>query len=118
MPSYNADLAKFAGFNAQVVGISPDSPYSHIAWQKKEIGRMNYPLLCDFWPHGGVADSYGILRREGPPLGGISERAVFIVDKEGKIAFSKVYELGQQPPNQDLFEVLQKMSGSERVVSG
>jgi peroxiredoxin len=118
MPAYNADLAKFASFNVQVVGISPDSPYSHIAWQKKDIGRMNYPLLCDFWPHGGVADQYGILRREGPPLAGISERAIFIVDKEGKIAFSKIYELGQQPPNEDLLEALDRMSDKGVEASG
>lgn len=107
MPAYNADLAKFVELDAQVVGISPDSPYSHIAWQKKEIGRMEYPLLCDFWPHCGVADTYGVLRRQAPPLAGISERAIFIVDKEGRIAFSKVYDLGTQPPNEDLFAALQ-----------
>lgn len=112
MPAYNADIAKFAELDAQVVGISPDSPYSHIAWQKKEIGRMDYPLLCDFWPHAGVADTYGVLRREAPPLAGISERAIFIVDKEGRIAFSKVYDLGTQPPNEDLFSALQGMQVS------
>lgn len=109
MPAYEADAAKFAELDAQVVGISPDSPYSHIAWQKKEIGRVNYPLLSDFWPHGGVADAYGVLRREGPPLAGISERAIFIVDRDGRIAWSKVYELGQQPPNEDLFVALRRM---------
>jgi peroxiredoxin len=109
MPAYQADLARFAELDAQVVGISPDSPYSHIAWQKKEIGRLDYLLLSDFWPHGNVADSYGVLRREGPPLPGISERAIFIVDKEGKIAFAHVYDLGQQPPNEDLLESLRKL---------
>jgi peroxiredoxin len=114
MPAYEADSAQFAELDAQVVGISPDSPYSHIAWQKKEIGRVNYPLLCDFWPHGGVADQYGVLRRQAPPLAGISERAIFIVDKEGKVAWSKVYELGQQPPNEDLFVALRRMRELEQ----
>ncbi len=109
MPAYNADLAKFAALNAQVLGISPDSPYCHIAWQEKGIGKMDYPLLSDFWPHCAVAEKYGVLRREGPPLGGIPERCVFIVDTEGRIAFSKVYELGQQPPNKELFEALAKI---------
>jgi len=109
MPAYQADQARFAELDAQVVGISPDSPYSHIAWQKKDVGRLDYPLLCDFWPHGAVADAYGVLRREAPPLAGISERAIFIVDRDGKIAFSKLYDLGQQPPNEDLFEALRKM---------
>ncbi len=115
MPAYNADLAKFAELNAQVLGISPDSPYCHIAWQEKGIGKMDYPLLSDFWPHCGMAEKYGVLRRQGPPLGGITDRAIFIVDTEGKIAFSKVYELGQQPPNQDLFDALANMRSKGAV---
>src|SRR5512142_327216 len=110
MPAYQADLPQFAGLDAQVVGISPDSPFCHIAWQKKEIGMLEYPLLCDFWPHGGVAAQYGVLR-EGPPLPGISERAVYIVDKAGKIAFVKVYRLDEQPPNDELFEALRRLNG-------
>lgn len=108
MPAYNADYDKFAGFDAQVVGISMDSIYSHIAWQEKEIGKLRYPLACDFYPHGAVAQKYKVLR-EGPPVPGISERAIFIVDKQGKIAFTKIYELGEQPPNEDCFAVLRKL---------
>jgi peroxiredoxin len=113
MPAYQADLAKFAELDAQVVGISPDSPYSHIAWQKKDLGRLDYPLLSDFWPHGAVADAYGTLRREGPPLAGISERAIFLIDKDGRIAWCKVYELGQQPPNEDVLNALRKIKQFE-----
>lgn len=108
MPAYNADLDKFAGFDAQVLGISVDSIPSHIAWQSKSVGKMNYPLCSDFFPHGDTAKKYGILR-EGDPIPGINERAVFIVDKQGKIAFAKVYDLGQQPDNEDCFEVLRKL---------
>jgi len=108
MPALNSVLEKFAGYNAQVVGISIDSIFSHIAWQEKLIGILRYPLASDFYPHGGVAKAYGILR-EGPPLPGISERAVFIVDKQGKIAFAKVYELGEEPPHEDYFEVLRTL---------
>ena len=108
MPAYNADLEKFAGFDAQVVGVSVDSIPSHIAWQQKAIGKLDYPLASDFYPHGEVAKKFGILR-EGDPIPGINERAVFIVDKKGKIAFAKVYELGQQPDNEDCFEVLRKL---------
>ncbi len=109
MPAYNADLDKFAGFDAQVVGISADSIFSHIAWQKRDIGMLNYPLASDFYPHGAVAKQFGVLR-ESDPLAGISERAVFIVDKQGKIAMAKQYELGQQPDNEDAFEVLRKLA--------
>jgi alkyl hydroperoxide reductase subunit AhpC len=108
MPAYNADLDRFAGFDAQVVGMSVDSVYSHIAWQKKDIGMMNYPLCADFYPHGEVAKKYGVLR-EGEPAPGINERAIFIVDMEGKIAFSKVYRLDEQPPNAELFEALKEL---------
>jgi peroxiredoxin len=69
---------------------------------------LDFPLISDFFPHGQTAKDYGILR-EGDPIPGINERAVFIVDKEGKIAFAKVYELGEQPDNEDAFEVLRKL---------
>ncbi len=108
MPAYDADADKFAGFNAQVVGISVDSIFSHIAWQEKSVGKLNYPLCSDFYPHGKVAKTYGVLR-EGPPIPGINDRAIFIMDKQGKIVFSKVYELGEQPENEEAFEVLKKL---------
>jgi peroxiredoxin len=108
MPAYNADLEKFAGFDAQVVGISVDSIPSHIAWQKKDIGTLNYPLASDFYPHGEVAKKFGVLRA-GDPIPGINERAVFVIDKQGKIVFAKVYPLDKQPDNEDCFEVLRKL---------
>ena len=108
MPAYNADLEKFAGFDAQVVGISVDSIPSHIAWQKKDIGMLNYPLCSDFYPHGDVAKKFEVLR-SGDPIPGINERSVFIVDKGGKIVFAKVYALDKQPDNEDCFEVLRKL---------
>lgn len=111
MPAYQADLAKFAALDAQVVGISMDSIYCHIAWQEKEIGKLEYPLLSDFYPHGAVARKYEVLR-EGAPVPGISERAIFVVDKQGKITFAKVYELGEQPPNEEVLAVLRKMNAN------
>jgi alkyl hydroperoxide reductase subunit AhpC len=108
MPAYNADLDKFAGFDAQVVGISVDSIPSHIAWQKKDIGMLKYPLASDFYPHGSVAEKFGVLR-QGDPIPGINERSVFIIDKGGKIVFSKIYPLDQQPDNEECFEVLRKL---------
>lgn len=108
MPAYNADLDRFAGFDAQVMGMSVDSIYSHIAWQKKEIGMMNYPLCADFYPHGEVARKFDVLR-EGEPVPGINERAIFVVDKEGIIVFAKLYRLDEQPENEELFEVLRNL---------
>jgi alkyl hydroperoxide reductase subunit AhpC len=111
MPAYNADHDAFAGLDAQVVGISVDSIYSHIAWQEKEIGLLKYPLVSDFYPHGAVGQQYDVMR-EGPPIPGITERAVFVVDKAGTIAFSKVYELGEQPPNEECLAVLRGLQGA------
>ena len=108
MPAYNADQEKFAGLDAQVVGISCDSQFCHIGWQEEDIGLMKYPLCSDFYPHGAVIQKYGLLR-EGPPLPGISERAIFVVDKKGKIAFAKIYELGEQPPNEEALVALRKL---------
>ena len=108
MPAYNADLEKFAGFDAQVVGMSVDSIPSHIAWQKKDIGMLNYPLASDFYPHGATAKKFGVLR-EGDPIPGINERAVFVIDKQGTIVFAKVYPLDKQPDNEDCFDVLRKL---------
>lgn len=109
MSAYSSYLPKFAEHDAQVVGISPDSIYSHLAWQEKSIGWQDYPLASDYWPHAGVAQQYGILRL-GEPLPGINERAVFIVDKQGKIIFARVYELGREPDYEELVAALAKQS--------
>lgn len=108
MSAYSRDIKKFAEANAQVVGISTDSHYSHLAWQEKSIGWQEFPLACDYWPHAGVAQKYGILR-EGAPLPGINERAVFIVDKQGNIVYSRVYELSQEPDNEECLQVLRTL---------
>lgn len=67
-------------------------------------------MCSDFYPPGAVAQAYGILR-QGPPLPGISERAVFVVDKSGAIIFAKVYRLDETPNNEELLGVLRKVSG-------
>ena len=82
MPAYEADLERFAGYHAQVLGISVDSVPCNTAWAKS-LGGLSYDLLSDFHPKGEVAKAYGAYRAND----GISERALFIVDKEGKLAF-------------------------------
>lgn len=103
MPAYNADLAKFEGYDAQVLGVSIDSVHTNSAWAKS-LGGLDYPLLSDFWPHGAVAEKYGVLRPEGQ-----AERAIFIIDKEGKIVYIDVHDISKQPDNEDLFEVLRQL---------
>jgi alkyl hydroperoxide reductase subunit AhpC len=104
MPSYEADTERFAGYDAQVLGISVDSIPSHVAWAKS-LGGINYPLLADFHPKGEVAKSYGAWR----DADGIAERALFIVDKEGKLAYIDIHDISDQPDNEDLFDVLRKL---------
>ena len=108
MPAFEADKARFAERNAQVVGISADSIPSHIAWQKHAIGKLSYPLCSDFYPHAAVIQRYGLLR-EGPPVPGISNRAVVIVDKEGKVRWKKVYELPTAPDNAEILKALESL---------
>jgi len=109
VPALNSEREKFAALDAQVLDISVDSVYSHKAWQKFEIGNIQLPMCSDFFPHGEVTKAFGVMR-EGAPLAGISERAVFIVDKSGKIVFAKVYPLDQTPKNEELLEALRKTS--------
>lgn len=108
MSAYGKYLARFAEHDAQVVGISPDSIYSHLAWQEKSIDWLEYPLASDYWPHGATAQKFGILRL-GEPLPGINERAIFIVDKKGKITFARIYELGQEPDYEEVVTELGKL---------
>lgn len=108
MSAYERDLAQFADLDAQVLGISVDSVYSHVAWQEHATGRLSFPLACDFYPHGAVAESYGVFR-PGPPIPGINDRAVFLVDKQGAIAFAELYDLGGLPDNDKALNILRKL---------
>src|SRR4051795_10926874 len=104
MPAYEADKERFAGYDAQVLGISVDSVPSHVAWAKS-LGGITYDLLADFHPKGEVAKKYGVYREDA----GFSNRAIFIVDKEGKIAYIDHHELLDVPNNQELFDVLDRL---------
>jgi alkyl hydroperoxide reductase subunit AhpC len=103
MPSYEDDLSKFEELDTQVLGISVDSIPSHEAWQKS-IGGISYPLCSDFYPHGAVAEKYGVLRSEG-----YNERSLFVIDKEGIIRFIDVHPIDKQPDNEEIFDVLRKL---------
>jgi peroxiredoxin len=104
MPAYEADLERFKGYDAQVLGISVDSVPCNTAWAKS-LGALTYDLLSDFEPKGEVARAFGAYRAAD----GISERAIFIVDKEGKIAYKDIHDIADQPDNEDLFDVLRNL---------
>ncbi len=103
MPAYEADLAKFGALDAQVLGISVDHVPCLKAWANS-LGTINYPLLSDFWPHGEVAKAYGVLRDDG-----YTERALFLIDKQGIIRYIDVHDIADQPDNQQLLALLRKL---------
>ena len=109
MPELDARRKEFEALNAQVLDISVDSIPSHIAWRREEVGPIEVPLCADFYPHAEVTKKFGILR-EGPPVAGISERAAFVVDKNGKIAFAKVYPIDQLPNIEELLGALRGLA--------
>jgi len=73
------------------------------AWAESLTG-ISYPLLSDFYPHGKVAQSFGVLRSDGR-----SERALFIIDKQGMIRYVDVHDIDHQPDNEVLFAELEKL---------
>ncbi len=102
MPSYEADLSRFESHDTHVLGISVDSVPCNTAWAKS-LGGISYDLLSDFEPKGEVARKYGAYRPEG-----YSERALFVIDKEGRIIYKDIHDISQQPDNEEIFEVLRK----------
>jgi peroxiredoxin len=103
LPSYQANLARFERYDAQVVGISIDSTHCNAAWART-LGELSFPLLSDFYPHGRVAEDYGVLRPEG-----MAERAIFIIDKAGVVRYIDVHDIAEQPDEEQIFEELAKL---------
>ncbi len=64
-----------------------------------------FPVLSDFWPHGKVADTYGVLRPEG-----MTERAIFIIDKKGIIRYIDVHDINKRPPLEVIIIELEKLN--------
>jgi peroxiredoxin len=81
----------FEARGAQLLGIAVDSFWSHIAF--KESRNLNFPLLADFNPKGEVARSYGVYRDDD----GITERALFVLDKDHTVAWSYLSPLSISP---------------------
>ncbi len=103
MPSYEAELERFNNYDTQVIGVSVDSHYTLRAWAKQY--QMTFPLLSDFYPHAAVAQKYGVVHELG-----MSERALFVIDKEGKIRWIHVHRpTTEVPDNEELFDVLRKL---------
>jgi alkyl hydroperoxide reductase subunit AhpC len=104
IPSYEAQRAEFEGTNSQVLALSCDPVQSKQAWGKS-LGGISYPLVADYWPHGAVAQQYGVFNEKlGRP-----DRTIFVVDKQGIIRWAKVYDSGIQPDNGELLAELRKL---------
>jgi peroxiredoxin len=104
LSGYESDLARFETAGAAVLGVSIDAQPAKAAWAKS-LGPISYDLLSDFHPHGEVAQKYGVFR----PREGFSERAIFLIDREGRIAWSKVYGIPEQPKNDEVFAALDRL---------
>ena len=103
MQTYQKVQDRFAALDTEVLGISIDAGPSKKAWADA-LGGISFDLLSDFHPHGAVASAYGVFRADG-----ISNRAVYVIDKEGKIAWAKKYDIPEQPDVEELFQVLQTL---------
>ena len=92
----------FESRGAVALGMSVDTVPSKKAWAE-DMGVENTQLLADFWPHGQMAENYGILREEG-----FSERAVFVLDAEGVVQWKKVYPIGDQPDVDEILKAVEQ----------
>ena len=103
MRALDANRDKFASLNTVALGMSVDPQPAKAAWAKV-LCLKDTRLLSDFWPHGKVAQDYGLFREEQ----GFSERANVLIDEAGKVIWIKIYEIPELP---DIEEVLAKVRG-------
>jgi peroxiredoxin (alkyl hydroperoxide reductase subunit C) len=102
-PGYNIAKDIFNQYDAILLGITVDNIPTLFAWTN-QMGQLWFPVLSDFWPHGAVAKRYGVLRSNG-----VSERALFVIDKTGIIRYIDVHDINKRPPLEDLAVALEKL---------
>jgi peroxiredoxin (alkyl hydroperoxide reductase subunit C) len=103
-PGYNIVKDIFDQNEAILLGITVDNIPTLFAWTN-QMGKLWFPVLSDFWPHGAVAKKYGVLRSNG-----VSERALFVIDKKGIIRYIDVHDINKRPPLEDLVSQLEKLN--------
>ncbi|MBN1558242.1 MAG: peroxiredoxin [Lentisphaerae bacterium] len=101
-PGYHIARPLFEQRDAVVLGLTTDNIPSLYAWVHAMDGLW-FNVLSDFWPHGKVADTYGVLRSDGT-----CERALFVVDKAGIIRYIDVHDINRRPPLDDLIRALDR----------
>ena len=89
------DLSSFQNDNVELLAVSCDSMFTQRVFAEKE--GYNFPVLADFWPHGAVAQAYGIFDEAR----GCALRGTFVIDKEGIVRWSVVNGLGDARSNDD-----------------
>jgi peroxiredoxin len=104
---YQAERDSLQGLNVETVGICVDSIMNTTAWER-EIGPFDFPLCSDFWPHGAVAEKYGVLQQAGP-LAGAATRASFLVDTNGVILVRNLYGRKEVPDLKQTLESLRRI---------
>ncbi len=102
-PGYNIAKDIFDEHDAVLLGITVDNVPTLYAWTQ-QMGELWFPVLSDFWPHGAVSKSYGVLRADGT-----SERALFIIDKQGIIRYIDVHDINVMPRLEDLNREMGKL---------
>ena len=101
MKALEDNLAEFEKYNTVPLGMSIDSYPSKNAWAK-ELGIANVKLLAYFWPHGKVAQDYGLFFEDK----GFSERANVLIDEEGKVIWVKTYDIPELPDIEEVLNVV------------
>jgi peroxiredoxin len=104
MALYNEILPEFRRLKAQLLGISVDGPWCHAEFAKSR--NLHFPLLADFEPKGAVARKYGVYRGQD----GVCERALFVIDSNGVIAWSYVSPIGVNPGADGILAALEDLS--------
>jgi len=104
MALYNEILPEFTKHGAELLGISVDGAWCHAAFSKDR--RLHFPLLADFEPKGAVARKFGAYREND----GTSERALFVIDKLGKIVWSYLSPVAVNPGADGILQALEDMS--------
>ncbi|WP_263360172.1 redoxin domain-containing protein [Acidicapsa ligni] len=104
MALYNEILPEFQKHGAKLLGISVDGSWCHEAFTKNR--NLHFPLLADFEPKGAVARSYGAYREED----GITERALFVIDKDGIIRWSYCSPIAINPGAEGILQALESLS--------
>jgi len=103
MTLYNEILPEFQRYGAELLGISVDGVWCHLAFAKDR--KLQFPLLSDFEPKGAVAREYGVYRHRD----GVAERALFLIDGDGVIRWSYVSPIGVNPGADGILRALEAM---------